>query len=56
MALVKLTLRVRDEHNRIRVQESREVSSSRIEQSAQEIAAAIQRSFNRLNSGVRSDK
>lgn len=61
MATVKLTIRVRDAHNRVRVQDSREVSPSQIEASAQQMAALIQRQFIRVStrpgaSGQRKDR
>jgi hypothetical protein len=45
MATVKLTIRVRDALNRVRVQDSREVSPMQIPATAQDMATDIQRSF-----------
>ena len=49
MPNVKLTIRVRDPENRVRVQESRNVPISHLKDAAQQMAHSIQRSFERAN-------
>jgi len=45
MPTVKMTLRVRDPENRLRVQKSRNVPLARLKDEAQQMAHSIQRSF-----------
>jgi hypothetical protein len=55
MAMVRLTVRVRDEDNKIRVQNTRDVHQTKVAEAAQEMASEIQRSFSKLASGRRTD-
>jgi predicted Co/Zn/Cd cation transporter (cation efflux family) len=49
MATVKLTIRVRDAMNRVRVQEVCEVAPSKIQATAERMAGHIQRQFQKVS-------
>lgn len=55
MAMVKLTVRVRDAENRVLIRDTQEVQLSKVAESAQQMAATIARQFSKATSGRRTD-